>query len=287
MVKEQVSDFADISGDPEMTLARQGLFREQIAPVIGLVEAYERYAPLFLAFLRQYEAQNAKILLAKAFGKQSQAHWYDIGPFAILDRDLLRKKLSLDEVKSLLRGVYLPDDFKDSSTYRQMDIQVDISSALNFWRASTLVSPQAKKEFQYIMLKRIAVLMVIWSWRLRWNYHWSDENIRVYMQDLHELFGGHAWSHVGIEEKALNLHLEQLHKGSGKEPSMVDIERQLEQKYYAWVSSMFHRDFHSLYCVVAYLWLLFYQIKNLFCIIDGKRFGLSPDEILNKITLAA
>jgi hypothetical protein len=103
------------------------------------------------------------------------------------------------------------------------------------------------------------------------------------MEEFHDLFGGHAWSHVRMEEKALNRHLEQLHKGGGKEPSVVDIELHLEQKYYAWVSFMFHRDFHSLYCVVAYLWLLFYQIRNLFCIIDGRRFGFSSDEILNKI----
>ena len=46
---------------------------------------------------------------------------------------------------------------------------------------------------------------------------------------------------------------------------------------------MFHRDFHSIYCVVAYLWLLFYQIRNLFKIIEGRRFGFSPEVILARI----
>jgi hypothetical protein len=85
----------------------------------------------------------------------------------------------------------------------------------------------------------------------------------------------------------LNRYLEQLRKGGGQEPSVVDIERHLEQNYYTWVSSMFHRDFHSVYCVIAYLWLLFYQIRNLFRIIDGRRFGFSSEAILNKLICEA
>ena len=107
------------------------------------------------------------------------------------------------------------------------------------------------------------------------------------MQKFHNLFGGHAESQVRIVEEELNRHLEQLRKSGGQEPSVVDIERHLEQNYFAWVSSMFHRDFHSIYSVVAYLWLLFYQIRNLFRIIDGRRFGFSAEAILNKLICAA
>ncbi len=283
LVKERAPDFSHIFDAQEPSRARQTLFREQIAPLIGLVEAYERYTPLFLAFLRHYEAQNAKVLLANAFGKQSLSCWYDISPFAILDEELLRKKLSLDEVKSLLAGTYLAPDLKDASSYPQMVLRVEISTALHLYRASLSLPAQAQKEFQDVMLRRIGLLALIWSRRLRKYYHWSDERILLYREDLHDRFGGHAWSRVREEERALNSYLERVHKSRGTEPSLVDIERHLDRKYYAWVSSMFHRDFHSLYCVLAYLWLVFYQIKNLFCIIDGKRFNFSPNEILNRI----
>ncbi|MGC8492116.1 MAG: V0D/AC39 family V-type ATPase subunit [Syntrophobacteraceae bacterium] len=283
LVKGEAPDFSRVSDAQEPARDGQVLFREQIAPLIGLVTAYERYTPLFLAFLRHYEAQNAKALLANTFGKQGLSHWYDISPFAILDEEVLRKKLSLEEVKSLLAATYLAHDLKDTSSYPQMVIRVEISTALNLYRASLLLPARAQKEFQDVMLKRIAMLTVIWSRRLREYYHWSDESILLYMEDLHDRFGGHAWSRVKVEERALNSYLEPLYKSRGKGPSVVDIERHLDRKFYAWVSSMFHRDFHSLYCVAAYLWLLFYQIKNLFCIIDGKRFNFSPDEILGRI----
>ena len=50
---------------------------------------------------------------------------------------------------------------------------------------------------------------------------------------------------------------------------------------------MFHRDFHSVFCVAAYLWLLFYQIRNLFKIIEGRRFGFSPERIIAGIVCDA
>jgi vacuolar-type H+-ATPase subunit C/Vma6 len=287
IVREQET-FPDRLSDPkDLIEAKENIFREQIAPIISLAEVNEKYAKLFIAYLRQYEAHNLKVILAKTFGKQSLEQWYDIGPFATLKEELLQKKITLDEIKSLIANTYLADDFKDISSYRRMEIRVDVCAVRNLYNYSTLLSLQAKNEFQDMVLKRIAVMTVIWSYRLREYYHWSDERARFYIERLHDLFGGHAWPQVRIVEEALNQHIEQLRKGGGQEPSILDIERHLEQNYYSWVSSMFHRDFHSIYCVVAYLWLLSYQIRNLFRIIEGRRFGFSSNEILNKIICEA
>ena len=285
ITREQVSD--KISGNRNMIEDKEKLFREQIAPVVSLAEAYDKYAPVFLAYLRQYEAHNVKLLLARASGKESLDQWYDIGPYSILNKDLLTKNLSLDEIKSLLADTYLACDFKDISSFRRMEIQMDISTARNLYNASALLSGQAKNEFQEMMLRRIAVLSVIWSYRLRGYYRFRHEQIRSYLKKFHDLFGGHVEPHMWIVEEALNRRIEQLQKSGAQKPSIVDIERHIEQDYYAWVSSQFHRDFHSIYCVIAYLWLLFYQIRNLFRIIDGRRFGFTPEAILNKMICEA
>ncbi|MGC9194021.1 MAG: V-type ATPase subunit [Syntrophobacteraceae bacterium] len=283
-VREQAPEFLGISGEQEPTSFKRAVFREQIAPVIPLVEAYERYTPLFVAFLRQYEARNAKLLLARAFGKQSLALWYDIFPFAVLHDDLLEKKLSPDDLRALLAHTYLAHDLKDISNYRQTAIHLEVSAALNLYRAATSLSARGQKEFQDILLQRIAVLTAIWSLRLREHYQWSEEKIRLYREEFHDLFGLHASSGMSREQRSLNDSIERLRKlGGERPPSLADIEHYLERKYYARVSAMFHRDFHSLYCVVAYLWLLFYQVKNLFCIIDAKRFGLSAERVLDRI----
>jgi vacuolar-type H+-ATPase subunit C/Vma6 len=283
MVREQQTSSAKLSGVHGLIEAKEMLFREQIAPVIGLAEAYDKYIPIFLAYLRQYEIHNAKILLAKAAGKESLEQWYDISPFAILEKDLLQKNLSLVDTKSLIANTYLADDFRDTSSSLRMEIQLDISAAGKLYHSSTLFSGEAKKEFQEMALRRMAVLTVIWTYRLKAYYHWNDEQIRSCLEKLNNLFGVNAQSQVRIAEEELNRHLEQLRKSGGQEPSVVDIERHLEQNYYDWVSFMFHRNFHSICCVVAYLWMLFYQIKNLFRIIDGRRFGLSAEAVINKM----
>jgi vacuolar-type H+-ATPase subunit C/Vma6 len=287
IVRGEHANSFKLSTARDLIEAKETLFREQIAPVVGLAEAYDKYTPLFLAYLRQFEVHNAKILLAKAAGLESEEQWYDIGPFAIMEKGLLAEKLSLAGIRSLIASTYLDDDFKDTASYRQMEIRADICAARNFFRSANSLSGQAKKDFQNMMQRRIAVLTVIWSYRLRGYYHFSDEKVRFYMQRFHDLFDGYAKSHIRSVEEELNRHLEQLHKEGGQEPSIVDIERHLEQNYFAWVSSMFHRDFHSIYCVLAYLWLLFYQIRNLFRIIDGRRFGFSAEAILDKLICEA
>lgn len=283
MAREQRTFAPKSSSAPDLIETKENLFREQLAPVIALVDAYDKYTPIFIAFLRQFETHNAKVLLAKAAGKDILEPWYDISPFASLDKSLLTKNLSMDDVTSLLTNTYPGNDFKHSSSYRRMQMNLDISSARNIYNASSLISDQARNEFQEMILKRIAVQMVIWSYRLRVYYHWSEKDTRLYFEKINDRLDSRAESQIHSIEEDLNQHIETLRKSSGQEPSVVDIEQHLEQIYYQWLSSIFYRDFHSIYCVMAYLGLLFIQIKNLFRIIEGRRFGFSADAILSKI----
>jgi vacuolar-type H+-ATPase subunit C/Vma6 len=281
MVREQNDIVSKPSDNRQWVEARENLFREQIAPVIALAEAYDKYASIFLAYLRQYEMNNARLLWAQAAGRETSGEWYDIGPYASLDKSLLDKNLSLDEAGSLLAGTYLKDDFKPASGYLRMDVNLDISAARNIYNASLSISGQAGGELREMILKRMAILTVIWSYRLRVYYHQSEDNIRLYFMKLNNLFNMNPESQIRAVEEDVTRQIEKLRKSGGQEPSAIDIERYLEQNFYAWLSAMFHRDFHSVYCVVSYLWLLFYQIKNLFRIMDGRRFGMSADAILN------
>lgn len=272
-----------LSFAPDTITAKEALFQEQIAPVIGLTCAYPKYTPLFRAYLQQFEARNARTLLARAAGLESEVEWYDIGQFAVLDRSLLAEKLSPAEIRSLVAGTYLDDDFKETLSYRHMEIRMDICIARNLYRSSALLPAHAQKEFRDVLQRRIALLTIIWSQRLRRNYRFREEKISLYLQKFYEIFTDGDGSPIQTAQEALNRQLEQIYKGSSQEPSLADVEHRLEQNYFAWISSIFHRDFHSLYCVVAYLWLLFYQIRNLFCIIDGRRFGFSAEALLNKL----
>jgi vacuolar-type H+-ATPase subunit C/Vma6 len=268
------------AGASDPMAVEENIFREQIAKIVPLAEAITSYTPLFLAFFRQFEALNAKLILAKVFGLQSLEQWYDIGPHAILQRSLLREATTLQDILPLLPGTYLADLLEDVSSYEQMEIRVDLCAIRDLYSASVLFKPDVKLDFQNLMGRRIAVTSTVLSLRLKKTYQWDDERIRLYLERFHGLFDGKTWQHIKVVEDILNRHLEQLRASGAQEPSVVDMEHYLDQYYYKWISSMFHRDFNSIYCVVVYLWLLFYQIRNLFKIVDGRRFGFAPERIL-------
>ncbi len=287
IVRDQEAFHDKISGGHDYLETKEMIFREQTATVIHLAEATRKYAPLFIAFLRQYEVNNAKLLLAKALGRQSLEQWYDIGPYAILNRSLLQEELSLEDIRGIMAGTYLESVLKDISSYERLEIRVDTCATGNLYASSNRFPPEAREIFQNFMLRRIAILMITCRWRLKENYHWSDKRIRIYLEMFNNLFGAPAWPQVRMMERDLNIRLEQMRKSGGRSPSAADIEYHLEQYYYRWVSSMFYKDFHSVYCVIAYLLLLYYQIRNLFRIIEGLRFGLPPEAIIERIICEA
>jgi hypothetical protein len=71
-------------------------------------------------------------------------------------------------------------------------------------------------------------------------------------------------------------------RGESAPDPAADVESYLDDYYYGWASSMLHRDFHSIYCVAAYLWLLPVRYGT-FSRREGVRFGLPHEEILRKI----
>jgi len=284
MVRNQDTDLYDkTSGASDPIEAEEVLFREQIAGIMPLAEAIVIYGPLFLSFLRQFEALNAKLILAKALGIPSAGQWYDIGPYAVLEQSLLKKTIAVQDIRPLFSGTYLADALEDESSYEKMEARVDLCAAKELCEASSLFTPDDTLDFQNLIGRRIAVTSTILSLRLKKNYQWDDERIGNYLKMFHDLFKGKIHPHVRIVEELVARHLEQLRASSGQEPSVVDTEHYLEQYYYNWISSMFHRDFNSICCVFAYLWLLYYQIRNLFKILEGRRFGYSPEIILTKI----
>jgi vacuolar-type H+-ATPase subunit C/Vma6 len=272
--------FAEIAGMSDPAAAGEIIFRRQIAQVVSLAGAAGIYAPLFLAFLRQYEARNAKLVLARAFGMKSLEQWYDIGPYALLERSLLREETSLDGVRPHLAGTYLAEVLEGEESYEGMDARVDLCAARDLCSASAPFTNEGKIDYQKLMGKRIAVDSTIIYLRLRKNYKWDDERIYSILEKRHHCLGTGDWPQVKAVAEMLGRNLEQVPAAGAQERSAADDEHYLEQHYFNWVSAMFHRDFHSIFSVAAYLWLLYYQIGNLFKIIDGRRFGFSPERII-------
>ncbi len=262
---------------------KETVFKEQTRNIITLAEVTGIYARLFIAFLRQFETMNVKQLLSGAFNRPSLEQWYDIGPYAVLDRSLVGEKLTVDDIRDLLAHTYLKEVFESCSKYERMEIRIDLCTLRNLYDSVSVFHPEARRVFQGIVRMRLAVTSIIWIWRLKEGYQLSDEKIQEHLETIHGLFGLSPGLYLEKMGRILNSRIEQIRKSSSRTPEAADIEYFLEQYYYNWISKAFHKDFHSIYCVVSYLWLLDCQIRNLFRIIDALRFGLSPETIIERI----
>jgi len=265
--------------------AKEIIFRNQIKKLLLFIESSDCYRALFRAFLRFFETGNVKLLLAKAFGRTMVIeHWNDISPHNAFEKGLLRRDISLDELKSLLGNSYLKnvvaDDFP--TVYEKLESRLDFCAVRYFFNFSKEILFNQRSIFQEVMLRKIILLRVVWSFRLSQNYGWDDDKISSHLVSLYDLIdelNGKAELIIKIERQ-INRELNQ---SSGGIPGVSYIENELERYFWSYIWKNFSRDFHSIYCVISYLWLLYYQIQNLFRIIEGLRFNVSPDIISKKI----
>ena len=271
------------SGD--LSKVKEIVFRRQIKKVLLFVEASDCYRALFEAFLRFFETGNVKLLLAKAFGRTvAIEQWNDISPYNTFEKGLLRRDISLDEVKTLLGNTYLNNVIADDFPYRyeELESRIDFCAAKYFFNFSKEILFNQRSIFQEVMVRKIVLLRIVWNFRLRKSYGWDDDRISSHLASLYDLideFNGKNELISSIERR-INRELNQ---SLGDTHEILDIENELERYFRSYIWKIFSRDFHSIYCVISYLWLLYYQIQNLFRIIEGFRFNVSPDIISKKI----
>ena len=264
---------------------KEKIFRNQIKKLLVFIELSDCYKSLFKAFLRFFETGNVKLLLAKAFGRTMVIEqWNNISPYNAFDKDLLQRNISPDELKSLLGNTYLNNVFAGDlpSKYEEFESRIDFYAVRYFFDFSKEISFSQRSIFQEVMLRKIVLLKIVWSFRLRQNYGWDDDKVSDHLSPLYDFldeFNGKPELIIKIERQ-MNKKVPQTSDGI---PEVSDIENELERDFWTYVWKTFSRDFHSIYCVISYLWLLYYQIHNLFRIIEGLRFNVSPDIISRKI----
>ena len=273
------------TGTEDYSKVKEKIFRDQIKKLLIFIESSDCYKDLFKSFLRFFEAGNVKLLLAKAFGRAMVIEqWNNISPYNAFDKDLLQRDISLDEFKSLLGNTYLNNviagDFP--SKYEELESRIDFYAVRYFFDFSKEILFPQRSIFQEVMLRKIVLLKIVWSFRLRQNYGWDDDKISGHLTSLYDViddFNGKAELIIKIERQ-MN---KKFHQTSDQIPEVSDIENELERDFWTYIWKNFSRDFHSIYCVISYLWLLYYQIHNLFRIIEGFRFNVPSDIISKKI----
>ncbi len=263
--------------------AKERLFSEQAGGVMLLAEASDYHRPLFFAFLRYFEIQNCRTLVAKVFGRATLEQWYPLGGYALLDRSLLEESPSLKLLEDLFTGTYLEEVFAVGNHYDRLQLQLDRLALLQVLRAANDLDRCDRELFREMITMRAALVATVRRKRLAFYYRWDEEKIEKDLAVFNDILDDDLTRHSVVLEQLFNREREHLKKQTGKEPALSDVEYRLELFYHHWVSRFFYRDFHSICAVAAYLWLLSRQVHNLFGVVDGLRFGLSHEAILGRV----
>jgi vacuolar-type H+-ATPase subunit C/Vma6 len=279
-------------GPADCTAIKEELFRRSIRGVLVLAEALEAYRGLFMAFLRLFEARNVKWLLARSLGAaQTDGQWYEIGPYGVFCRGDLDTLQDWETLQRRLRKTYLWRLCAGAGQprFETLEGMLDLQCLGSFLSAAQRLNAPDLLIVQECILMRCTLLKVLWAWRLERYYGWEraqardhvgtaireqgriDENLRRGRPRLFELrLRGACETEAYPAEQA----------GRG-EPL---FEQHAESMFYGYVRSLARGDFHAIACVVGYLWLLYFEIRNLFLLLDGIRFGL-PAETLNTMLI--
>jgi len=268
----------------EYTAVKERLFENQAGIVMLLTEASASSREIFLLFLRCFEIQNLKLMCAAAFGLQPfPAVWYNIGGFASIGREMVPGAAGMDSVIENTAGTWMKYVFADKSVPGYGDAEQLIDNAIfgmvfDFWRS---MRPGDRPGFLRLMSGFYSMLRITWSARLRNIYG-------IYPGDA----GDYSGPGIADQGEKVKRYIREgdsriarafsLKPGAGGE-ELIRAERDMERFLYREVRRMFHDNFHSANTVVCYLVLLYRQIRNLFSIVDGLRFGLPVETIMENV----
>ncbi|MCP4727813.1 MAG: V-type ATPase subunit [bacterium] len=215
--------------------------------------------------------------------------WYDTYPHNIFDRELLEDITTPEILKKNLGNTFLGEVFQSEETpdFKTLESRIDYAIIINLFAFSKELFPEQRQIFFNIATRKIISLKIAWSNRLELIYGWDHARIEEYMFNIDELVNRYKEiqkAAPGLEiEIGKNIKERFQDISQMKTDDILEIEFFLEKDYWLYISKLFHKDFHAIYPVVSYLCLLYYQIQNLFCIIEGFHFNVPSDEIHKKI----
>ena len=276
----------------QCTQVKEDIFRRSIRGILSLAEALGTYEKLFKAFLRLFEARNVKLMLARALGAGPvDGQWYDIRPYASFSRADIDAVSSWEDCAALISRSYLGQLVVDTGRpgFEEIESRVDLHCLSALFAAAEELPASDRYVVREAVLMGCAMLKILWSRRLERQYGWGRTAIDDHLAPIAALSKKCAHDNCGTKLRFFQRRLHGMLKKAGDQLGAPDslFEQQAEQELYGYMRSLCATDFHSISCVVGYLWLLYWQIRNLFTVIEGIRFSLPAETITEALIFEA
>ncbi|MBN1496331.1 MAG: V-type ATPase subunit [Spirochaetes bacterium] len=270
----------------DVVRTKEIVFRNQIKKFIRFIELNEFYSDFFRAFLLLFELSNVKYLLLKAYGRAPLfPQWNDVSPYNILDNRFRETEISPDDLPALFAGTVFSEamEFDEPPSYETIEARIDLLALQNLLRFSGRLFPADLKIFNDVLTRRIVSLKIAWD--LRREAYAAPGFTQI---DLIEALHGAGIASRDIEPITKEIKGKIIgersaageHEG-GTGPFRPELL--VTRLFMSHVRKIFSKDFHSIRPVISYAWSLYYQILNLFMVIEGLHLGAGPDTIMRRL----
>ncbi len=279
----EISGKREISGSIQL---KEVIFRHNIERFIRLIRLNAFYADFFKAFLLLFELSNIKYVLLRSYGRtQLFQQWNDVTPHNIIDAGIRTKEIGINELRELFGDTIFSEvmDFDEPPSYEELESKIDLLALKNLQRFSTRLFPADLKMYNSILIRKTVSLKILWDKRCEIR---KESDFRQF--NPLDIFDGTAVSRREIDtvEKEITRRIKAESDNTGSRDIVDDIsqlELFLNRLFMSSVNKIFSKDFHSVCPVLSYAWSLYYQILNLFMIIDGFQLQVDPDAIMQHL----
>ena len=261
---------------------KEKVFRKQTEIIHSLLSCSRVYHRLFRAYLLLFELPNIKLIFSKAYGKNIVIReWYDISPWNILSSSFLDMEKSSETLISLLMDAFpeFPEIDGPPDEYSDMETIIDTVVLQHFLNAAFSRRRETAIDYYCLPAAMIAATGIIWGHRLRLGYDRDAESMMFSPGAMECPFAKKKWMSDMLNsfEQYIRKSLNSLtYPTEGQTYGPAIAEKKVHELIWDRAARLFHRDFHSVLTVMAFLFLHYYQISNLMKIIEGLRFKMPP-----------
>jgi len=269
---------------------KEALFRNQIEKIIFLALINTSYRNLFRAFFFAFDAINIKQAAAHIFSRTPlTVQWFNTAPFSSISRDMLNGDFNAADLLQYLEsiGIHAGPLYHRRGMYERIASSIDAAVLTRFLEFGSELSPSQAKGYYDIILRFYLITLRLWKRRLKYNYSWTDEQIEEHLAPVSSIT--HGSGKLGKITQQIDSHLDVIIKkaGTALPHTAAQLSSILMKACVRHSAKIYHSSFHSVSCVVSFLLLLYFQIHNIFRIVEGLRFLQTPESVLDGILCEA
>jgi len=261
---------------------------------IEILHSNEKFASTLKNSFYELEENNLRYIILNFIKSDFPVYqWFDFDYCNVIENNLKDKELSLHDLLSLLKQFNIEID--DNEDFIMKDfLNSNFESTLYFQKINIFfklmrnLNKRDSERILYLSIFTIISNLYILAIRQRKNYKISENEISEFLEN-----GIQKLEKLGIAKKnflSIYRYIDERVLQHGivvdKEMVQVDVsqvEVLLQNMHYSIVDKLYFSDFHSIISLICFQWFTFYQIKNLFTIIEGFRFNVSIDEISKRM----